>query len=315
MAANVLFKTNKTKGISELLDNNGNINSNTPIEEGSIYFTNDGKIVYDISNTDRIVMSDNVSQATLSQYSNFANALRYQHSIDGVTFDGTENISHYGECDVGAAVPAKTLKSNILGFSLLKGAQVRIKFSQTNTADDATLNINNTGAKPIMRYGTTRVGKTISTSWNEGEIVTFTYDGTNWVMENFLNTDTDTDTKIRAYAKNITSVYTQNRALPLLAFGRVYNDLNNNYLDYYGFATKATTINPLTGELTTYNLSISSANEATGSNDISAGIYSLGGIATKKTLAAKDIKIDNNKAHGVNLQYDDENQSLNFIFY
>lgn len=313
--ANILFKTNKTKGISDLLNDNGTINTNTPIAEGSLYFTSDGKIVYDITDDRRIIMSDRVSWATQSHFASSADALRYQYCIDGVAFDGSINVTHYGECNVGAAVPAKTLQTNILGFSLLKGAQVRIKFSQTNTADDATLNINNTGAKPIMRYGSTKIGKTVATSWNAGEIVTFTYDGTNWVMENFLNTDTNTDTKIRAYAKNITDVYTQNRQLPLIAFGRTYTDLNNNYLDYYGFATKSTTINPLTGELITYSLSISSANEAVSSTELSASIYSTGGISTKKTLAARDIKIDNNKSKGVNLQYDDENQSLNFVFY
>ncbi len=48
-------------------------------------------------------------------------------------------------------------------------------FRNSNTATDPTLNVNQTGAKPIMRYGTTPVGTTPETSWQAGSFKLLTY--------------------------------------------------------------------------------------------------------------------------------------------
>ena len=88
----------------------------------------------------------------------------------------------YGVCSTAAATVAKTLE--MTGFTLITGATIFVKFTETNTAANPTLNVNNTGAKPIVQYGTTAVGTAAATSsWQPGAIVCLTYDGTSWVRD------------------------------------------------------------------------------------------------------------------------------------
>ena len=104
------------------------------------------------------------------------------------------NITHsiastaYGICETAAAEPAKTVE--MIGFTLLEGTTIHIKFTYNNTVNSPTLNVNNTGAKPIVQYGTTATGTSSSTSgWYAGAVVSFTYDGTSWVRDQGFNTN------------------------------------------------------------------------------------------------------------------------------
>lgn len=99
-------------------------------------------------------------------------------SIDGVPFNGTADIIHYGTCATAAGTAAKA--AAITGFKLVTGARVAIKFSAANTAANPTLNVSGTGAKAIKKYGTTAVDVN---AWVAGAVVEFTYDGTNWLMD------------------------------------------------------------------------------------------------------------------------------------
>lgn len=105
--------------------------------------------------------------------------------------NGTEypiGSSLYGTCTSSADATAKV--ALVAGFdTLITGVEVRVKMTNSNTATNPTININNTGAKAIKIFGSTAVGNTVGTSWNPGEIVSFTYDGTNWLVTGFLNTD------------------------------------------------------------------------------------------------------------------------------
>ena len=76
--------------------------------------------------------------------------------------------------------------SNLL-CTLVTGLTVRVKFTYGNTVASPTLSINGSTAKRIKRYGTTDVSTTGYTSWPNGSIVSFTYDGTNWIVDNFRN--------------------------------------------------------------------------------------------------------------------------------
>lgn len=93
----------------------------------------------------------------------------------------------YGTCSTAAATAAKTVAIN--GFTLMEGVTIWVKFTNENTADNPTLNVNSTGAKSIKMFGTTTV-----TSWIPGAMVSLTYDGTNWILNNsnsyFDNTPT-----------------------------------------------------------------------------------------------------------------------------
>lgn len=93
--------------------------------------------------------------------------------------DNIINTTSYITCSTNANVAAKT--SQLSSFSLIVGATVRVKFTKTNIASNPTLNVNNTGAKPIYANTGFPVGTTPDTSWAAGEIVELVYDGTNWV--------------------------------------------------------------------------------------------------------------------------------------
>ncbi|MBE6148248.1 MAG: hypothetical protein E7167_01855 [Firmicutes bacterium] len=93
---------------------------------------------------------------------------------DGVNQQGSSHaVVHYALCNTAAGTAAKT--TTITGYTLIAGARVHIKFLNTNTAANPTLNINGSGAKsinfntklPILRANI---------------IYTFIYDGTNYVL-------------------------------------------------------------------------------------------------------------------------------------
>ena len=93
--------------------------------------------------------------------------------------------SAYCTCSTAAGTAAKVANlqnSSSNGFTLATGITIHVKFTYSNTVASPTLNVNGTGAKSIMRYGTTAVSTSAPTSWRAGAVVSFTYDGTNWVM-------------------------------------------------------------------------------------------------------------------------------------
>lgn len=97
----------------------------------------------------------------------------------------------YGTCSTAAGTAAKVVTcSNFL--VLETGARVTVKFSETNSAASATLNVNSTGEKSIYYRGAALVS---ANYWNANDLVTFIYDGTNWCIEGFFEkADNDTNT-------------------------------------------------------------------------------------------------------------------------
>lgn len=116
-------------------------------------------------------------------------------TIGKVTAGGSTHLlasTAYGTCATGAATAAKVATiQDSQAFTLLTGVTVHIKFTYTNTVANPTLNVNSTGAKAIMRYGTTRPSTSTVTSWFAGSVISFTYDGTYWVMNDW-NQDANT---------------------------------------------------------------------------------------------------------------------------
>ena len=106
-------------------------------------------------------------------------------SVDGVSFDGSANVTHYCTCYTDSGTRDKDV--SVTGFVLEKGARVTVNFSESNTAKNPTLNVHNgsgyTGAKAIMYRGTSSVSDSSDYyRWQAGDIIDFIYDGTNWVM-------------------------------------------------------------------------------------------------------------------------------------
>lgn len=72
-------------------------------------------------------------------------------TIDGVSFDGSKNINHYGACSTTASATAKTV--DVDGFVRAVGARVTVKFTNGNTAANPTLNVKETGAAYMFYKG------------------------------------------------------------------------------------------------------------------------------------------------------------------
>lgn len=120
-----------------------------------------------------------------------ATKLKTARNIDGVSFDGSANVHHFGTCSTAAATAAKTVTlDDSMAFTLAKGASVFVKFTNANGVASPTLNVNGTGAKNIYRYGSTAPSTTAKTSWQAGSVVHLVYDGTYWQMVGWLNDDT-----------------------------------------------------------------------------------------------------------------------------
>lgn len=118
-----------------------------------------------------------------------AKQLETARKIDGVNFDGTTDITHYGTCSTAAGTAAKTVA--VTGFNLVTGARVTVKFTVTNTAASPTLNVNGTGAKAIKYRDST-----ISTGYlAANRVYEFVYDGTDYLFMGDINTDTNTTYK------------------------------------------------------------------------------------------------------------------------
>lgn len=125
-------------------------------------------------------------QTTVSGNAGSATKLTTARTIDGVSFDGTAAISHFGQCSTAAATAAKTVSCS--NFSLVSGAEITVKFTVTNTAANPTLNVNNTGAKPIYYRGSPITAGNLAT----GRTYRFVYDGTSYNFIGDINTDSTT---------------------------------------------------------------------------------------------------------------------------
>ena len=92
-------------------------------------------------------------------------------NLVSIDLDNTEySLRPYGTCSTSDATSAKTV--NISGFTLCAGATVLIKFTQSNKANNITLNVNSTGAIPVQG---------LNDVFYQGVYYEFLYDGTNWV--------------------------------------------------------------------------------------------------------------------------------------
>lgn len=117
----------------------------------------------------------------------------------------------YATCDTAAATVAKVATiQDSQAFTLMTGVTIHVKFTNSNTAANPTLNVNSTGAKAIKMYGTTAVGTATTTSWFAGEIVSFTYDGTNWLLNDYRQGNSNWTTHLYAGDGTAANVATTN---------------------------------------------------------------------------------------------------------
>lgn len=93
------------------------------------------------------------------------------------TSDGIVPIGSnlFGICSSGASSVNKSVTMPDFNV-LVTGVTIHVYFSNGNTASSPTLTVGSTSGKAIKRNGSA------SGKWSAGSVVSFTYDGTNWIQ-------------------------------------------------------------------------------------------------------------------------------------
>lgn len=92
---------------------------------------------------------------------------------------GIISNSGYVTCTAAAGTAAKTVTQ--AGFALSTNCRLIIRMTNYNTAANPTLNVNNTGAKPLYYNGEKA---SADNTWDSGEVLDVYYDGTNYRASN-----------------------------------------------------------------------------------------------------------------------------------
>ena len=103
-----------------------------------------------------------------------------QAAINGKAATVHGNHASYGTCSTAAATAEKAVSVSA-NFSLTVGAIVAVKFTNSNTASNVTINVNSTGAKSIWYNTAAYTGNDKNVTGNANRITTYMYDGTYWV--------------------------------------------------------------------------------------------------------------------------------------
>ncbi|MBR2503339.1 MAG: tail fiber domain-containing protein [Oscillospiraceae bacterium] len=168
----------------------------------------------------------------------------------------------YGTCTTAAATAEKVVTvSGNTNWALTAGSIIAVKFTNTNTASNPTLNVNGTGAKNIF-YGTAQITtSSLSYAGYASRVLKFLYDGTQYWFVGW-SYDANTNTQLRVY-RQVGSSY--NGDYPLIAsrtkaasLGTVGTE--SSYGSVYGLISDTNanipTINPYTGELKAKSLKL-----------------------------------------------------------
>lgn len=113
-----------------------------------------------------------------------ATKLATARSINGMSFDGSADVTNYAVCNTDGATAAKTV--SCAGFNAALGAEIVVYFKNANTAANPTLNVNGTGAKPIYYRGKSIPTNNITVA----KILTLRSTGTAYSVVGDINTDT-----------------------------------------------------------------------------------------------------------------------------
>lgn len=121
-----------------------------------------------------------INQMSIAQYKTTTVSATEVYDLTPDIVDKLDGIlDYYGTCITGAGAQTKFVVCP--DFVLKTGASIRVKFNNyQNYNGQPNLNVNSTGAIPIITNTDAAAARYY---WAGGEVVAFTYDGTNWVME------------------------------------------------------------------------------------------------------------------------------------
>lgn len=105
-----------------------------------------------------------------------ASKLDTPRTIDGVSFDGSADIAHYGVCNTAENSINKVV--TIPGFKLKEGARIVVNFlSKTTAMGQLTLDVNSTGRKKIVKYA-----NDINVPYIQKGLYEFIYAEDRWIL-------------------------------------------------------------------------------------------------------------------------------------
>ena len=217
-----------------------------------------GKIAYDhsqktgtgtVSNTNPHGLSksdiglgnvDNTADANKNVLS--ATKLTTPATIDGVSFDGSAGIIHYGECSTAAGTTTKVVACT--GFTKVTGAWIAVKFTVTNTGavGSLQLNVNGTGGAPI-KYRNANLPN--ASTLTAQRVYLFVYDGTNYQLVGDLDT-TIANTDIHMRQTLITTTDAKLRPL-LMSYAETSSSTTD--VDNLGYRMNTVYVDTTTGTI------------------------------------------------------------------
>ena len=164
-------------------------------------------------------------------------------NIDGYSFNGQYDISHFGTCDTAASEEIKTVvlnKNANVSFELKTGSMIFVRMANINTHAEPDMQIGGgESAYPIKSSTNTNLGKAIGVSWEAGSIVGFIFVRENsntayWLMINqnenvvpsvYCNSSSSTTAKV-----GICSNYSLSNASYIFLVLENENTVNNTSL-------------------------------------------------------------------------------------
>ena len=96
--------------------------------------------------------------------------------------DGNNRRSFFGVCETAGKDANKIITlSNTDGWELVEGTIIGVKFKNTNTATNVTLNVNNSGAKSIYVNTSVLTSSSTNCCGYANKVIYYMYDGQYWV--------------------------------------------------------------------------------------------------------------------------------------
>lgn len=121
--------------------------------------------------------------------------------------------SYWGTCTTAAATAAKVVTvASAQNFKLIPGAMITFKAPNTNTAQNPTINVNSTGAKPVFYNSAVVTTSNLNKAGQNGRPATYVYDGTNWVWISW-STDDNTTYSTMSVSEGTTGTATNARTV------------------------------------------------------------------------------------------------------
>jgi hypothetical protein len=192
----------------------------------------------------------------------------------------------YGTCSTAAATAAKVVTvSNNTNWALTAGSIITILFSNTNTAENPTLNVNGTGAKAIKYCGSTVATSNLNYGGYKNRPQVFMYDGTSYHFISWGYESGNTNTLLRTY-KDESSTY------PILASRTAASSWDATYESVYGTIATNITMTPSTGTITATAFSGSGASlTSLNASNISSGTIAAARLPAATTSALGAVKV------------------------